>query len=150
MTREVLILWGIGIGLILLGMIAGKINESRHYKSIHEREQLFLQKPAISSRKLDPSQTVQSSALAYGSVVLSVDRYKRFLMGLRQIFGGEIRSYSSLLDRARREALLRMKESQPYADLYLNTRLETSTISSGADNATGSIEVLAYSTAVKL
>ncbi|MGB5413298.1 MAG: heavy metal-binding domain-containing protein, partial [Polyangiales bacterium] len=77
------------------------------------------------------------------------DHFKRFLSGFRMIFGGEIRSYSSLIDRARREAVLRMKESQPDADAFLNTRLETSTISSTAGNeGMGTIEVLAYGTAV--
>ena len=42
-----------------------------------------------------------------------------------------------------------MKESQPNAHAYLNTRLETSTISSTSGNeGTGTIEVLAYGTAV--
>ena len=65
------------------------------------------------------------------------------------IFGGEVRSYATLIDRARREAVLRMKESSPEADAYINTRLETSTISStSGDEGMGTIEVLAYATAV--
>jgi uncharacterized protein YbjQ (UPF0145 family) len=81
--------------------------------------------------------------------VISVDHFKRFLSGFRMIVGGEVRSYSSLIDRARREAVLRMKESQPDAHAYINTRLETSTISSTAGNeGIGTIEVLAYGTAV--
>ena len=43
-----------------------------------------------------------------------------------------------------------MKESQPDADAYINTRLETSTISStSGDEGLGTIEVLAYGTAVR-
>ena len=42
-----------------------------------------------------------------------------------------------------------MKESQPSADAYINTRLETSTIASTTgDEGIGTIEVLAYGTAV--
>ena len=41
-----------------------------------------------------------------------------------------------------------MKESCPSADLFLNCRIETSTISNGRGDATGTIEVLAYGTAV--
>jgi uncharacterized protein YbjQ (UPF0145 family) len=42
-----------------------------------------------------------------------------------------------------------MKESQPDADAYVNTRIETSTISSTSGNeGMGTIEVLAYGTAV--
>ena len=35
--------------------------------------------------------------------------FKRFLANLRRLIGGRVKSYESILDRARREALLRMK-----------------------------------------
>ena len=41
-----------------------------------------------------------------------------------------------------------MKESFPGADEYINCRLETSTISSGRGKAVGTVEVIAYSTAI--
>ena len=97
---------------------------------------------------LSDPRPVAEVALATGSVVISVDYYKRFLMVFRNIFGGEIRSYASLIDRGRREALLRMKESSPSADMFLNCRIETSTISNGNGKATGTVEILAYGTAV--
>ena len=85
--------------------------------------------------------------------MISVDYFKRFLAGLRNIFGGEVRSYCSLLDRGRREAILRMKELWPEADLIVNARVETSSISKGAQNrqggSIGSTEVLAYGTAIR-
>jgi uncharacterized protein YbjQ (UPF0145 family) len=71
-------------------------------------------------------------------------------MGFRRIFGGEVRSYASLIDRGRREAILRMKEQYPDADLYINTRVETSTITNGKGKTIGCVEVIAYSTAVTL
>ena len=55
---------------------------------------------------------------------------------------------SPLLARARREALLRMKEQHPRASLYLNCRLETSTLSEGEPKAMTSIEIVAFATAV--
>jgi len=65
------------------------------------------------------------------------------------LIGGEVRPYAKLIERARREAILRMKESQPDADLYINTRLETSNISSASgEGGMGIVEVLAYGTAV--
>ena len=67
---------------------------------------------------------------------------------LKKIFGGELHTYSSLLDRARREALLRLKESCSDADMLINLRFETSTISSGGNSNIGSVEVLAYGTAL--
>ena len=65
------------------------------------------------------------------------------------VFGGEMKSYSSIIDRGRREAILRMKESCPDADLFLNCRLETSSISKGKGKVVGCAEVLAYATAVR-
>lgn len=146
---ELIITLGIPILLILLGRFVGASIERRHYKNIQEREARFRRQPAFSTKQSNTIATISGAQLATGSVVVSVDHFKRFLSGFRMIFGGEIRSYSSLIDRARREAVLRMKESHPHADAYINTRLETSTISSTSGNeGVGTIEVLAYGTAI--
>ena len=134
--------------LILLGFFAGRIAERNHYKSIHEREEKFLSKPAITTKTIDNGREVQIAVLAVGSVVVSVDYFKRFLSAFRLIFGGELRAYASVLDRGKREAILRMKESNPNADLYLNFRMETASISKGRGKSIGSVEVVAYSTAI--
>ena len=144
----IFITYGLPIILLFLGLFAGRIVERRHYRDIREREKKFLAIPAISSRTLDDSQRVADVHFAMGAVVVSVDHFKRFLMFFRKIFGGEIHSYASLIDRGRREALLRMKESCPGADLFLNCRLETSTLFNGTGKATGCVEVLAYGTAI--
>ena len=91
---------------------------------------------------------VQESKLVTGSVVISVDYFKRILAGLRNSFGGPIASYETLVDRARREAILRMKESCPNATQLINLRIETSSITKGAKQQIGSVEVLAYGTAI--
>ena len=149
MSTELLISIGIPILLIVIGRFAGSSIERRHYESIVEREARFNGQPALSTKQSDAPDAVRTASLAVGSVVISVDHFKRFLSGFRMIIGGEVRSYSSLIDRARREAVLRMKESQPDAHAYINTRLETSTISSTSGNeGIGTIEVLAYGTAV--
>lgn len=140
---------GLPLSLLILGFVAGKIAESSHYKSIRAREKLTLEVPAVSWKTLDDPRSVTYASLAFGSVVVSVDHYKRLLMAFRKIFGGEIRSYASLIDRGRREALLRMKESYPSADIFVNCRIETSTISNGQGKATGTVEILAYGTAIK-
>ena len=139
---------GIPFGLLLLGYQAGKRAENKHYKSIRAREQQFLQQPAITAKQWDTDNAIASSVLVAGSVVVSIDYFKRFMSKFRLIFGGEIKSYSSLIDRGRREALLRMKEQCPTANIYVNCRLETSTISNGKGKAMGTIEVMAYATAM--
>jgi uncharacterized protein YbjQ (UPF0145 family) len=133
--------------LLAVGFVTGRITEARHYRSIHEREQRWHGIPATTTR-VPFELPVERSELVVGSVVISVDYMKRFLAGLRMLFGGELHAYSSLLDRARREATLRMKESCPSAHLFANCRLETATISSGANNALGTVEVTAYATAI--
>ena len=149
MSIELLVSIAIPVLLIVVGRVVGSSIERKHYASIEDREARFQGQPALSTKDSDAPGAVRSASLATGSVVLSVDHFKRFLSGFRMIFGGEVRSYSSLIERARREAVLRMKESQPDAHAYINTRLETSTISSTTGNeGIGTIEVLAYGTAV--
>ena len=149
MPIELILGLAIPLVLIIVGKIVGSTIERNHFKSLVEREARFRTQPALSIKQSYRLGRIRSARLAIGSVVVSVDHFKRFMSGFRMFFGGEVRSYSSLIDRARREAVLRMKESQPDADAYLNTRIETSTISStSGDEGMGTIEVLAYGTAV--
>ena len=135
--------------LLTLGYGVGQYAEKRHYRSILEREARMNALPAIAAR-FPPSEPHFQQALVYGSTVVSVDYFKRFLAALRNLFGGRVRSYESLVDRARREAILRMQAEADRrgADKVLNVRLETSSIYKGRRNAIGSIEVLAYGTAL--
>ena len=140
------------LGLLSVGYFIGSYTEKMHYKSIIAREKSFLGLPAVTIKNgHDISRTVLHSQLAQGSVVISIDYFKRFLAALRNLFGGNVVSYETLIDRGRREALLRMKEDAGSADIIINTRLETSVIGASANrkNSLGSIEVLAYGTAVK-
>ena len=136
------------LGLTLLGFCTGTFVERAHYRRIRKRERAWLGVETHTTRYLPAEDTFSGAALATGSAVISVDYFKRVAASLKGLFGGEIRSYSTLLDRARREALLRMKESQPDADFFINVRVETSTIAGGSENNVGAIEALAFGTAV--
>ncbi len=139
------------ICLIVLGYVVGTRVEAQHYKSIEKREREFINLPAVPSRNFVESSAVKHSQLVYGSVVISIDYFKRILAGLRNIFGGTVTAYETLLDRARREAILRMKEMASGATIILNMRIETSSISkSTRKKQLGSIEVVAYGTAITL
>lgn len=144
---------GVSAFIIILAMITGSILEKKHYASIKEREDKFRNLPAIPSAEYDFDHPVAETRMVCGSVVISIDYFKRFLANLRNIFGGEVKSYESLLDRGRREAVLRMKEEYPDADIIVNLRMETSSVSQGSmnskNNSLGSVEVLAYGTAVR-
>ncbi len=128
----------------------GSVLENRHYKSIRAREAELIRLPAVPIRTPVAGRVIVDARLVTGSVVVSNDYFKKFIAGLRKIFGGRLRSYESLIDRARREAVLRMKESCPDADAILNLRLETSTISrTSRDGGMGAVEVIAYGTAIR-
>lgn len=138
------------IVMLALGYGFGRYAESRHYRTIIKREKQLNSIPAIAS-KIPPFRRQDlNSQLVAGNVVISVDFFKRFIADLRNIFGGRITSYETLLDRARREAILRMKEEAKKlnAELIFNIKLETSSIYKGRGNSIGSVEVLAYGTAM--
>lgn len=136
--------------LLALGYAAGTFNEKRHYRSIESREKETLHQPMITfdEMDIDPAQ-IDRVELVRGSVVISIDYFKRILAGLRSIFGGTIKSYETLIDRARREALLRMKESATQARMIINVRIETAAIGKQTGKkGMGSVEAVAYGTAV--
>lgn len=142
------------LALVILGYTAGSLAEKRHYASITRREREQLQFQVMTAEAYFTEGRVQNSFLVHGSVVISIDYFKRLLAMLRNIVGGNVKSYETLVDRARREAILRMKEQAiaKGAQMIVNLRLETSTIGDSANRkgSIGSIEVIAYGTAVTL
>lgn len=136
--------------LLLLGYGFGRAAEASHYASIRKRELLLNIIPAIASRIPPHGEPNFDSQLVSGNVVISVDYFKRFIATLRNFFGGRITSYESLLDRARREAVLRMKQEARSlgASMVFNIKFETASIHKGSGNTIGSVEVLAYGTAL--
>lgn len=139
------------LGILLFAYMIGKYTEQRHFANIRQREALTVHRPAITSREWDTSREVAEAILATGSVVVSIDYFKRFIAQLINLVGGRVRTYESLLDRARREAILRMKESCPQADIFVNLRLETSMIVNTTSNrqSLGGVEIVAYGTAIR-
>lgn len=143
---EGIVIWML---LAIIGYVFGRRAERKHYASIARRERACLHLPSSNVRSLlgDP-RPVARVELAQGCVVISIDHFKRIAAGLRSMVGGRVQSYETLVDRARREAVLRLKESCPDADQIINLRLETSTISGGGGSVVGAVEVLAYGTAI--
>ena len=139
--------------MLLVGFVIGSLIESSHYKEIRKREARTRSMPAITFRRPPPSWTITQSGIVSGSTVVSIDYFKRFLAGLRAMVGGRITSYESLLDRARREAVLRMKEQAAESgyQAIVNVRLETSRLASTnrKGQGTAGVEILAFGTAVK-
>ncbi len=139
------------IGLVVLGFIFGQLAEKRHFRSILNREERY--RHILTFCKRYPTSVINESEgeLVGGNVVVSVDFFKRFVAGLRALVGGRVTSYESLLERARREALLRMKEDAIAKKLetIVNVKLETSSITKGEGNQVGAVEVFAYGTGLR-
>lgn len=131
------------VALIALGYFVGTFVEKKHYLSIKERELKFLNLPLVTGKNfLEDNAEIEKSQLIYASIVISTDYFKTILAGLRNILGGEVSAFETLLDRGRREAVLRLKEAARGADVILNLRIETSCVTQAG------VEVLAYGTAI--
>lgn len=132
----------------------GSVIEKNHFRSIRRREDEQRGFPVVSFDTMPEDWKVSSSDMVTGSIVISLDYFKRVIAGLRGLIGGRIKTYEPLLERARREALLRMTESareQGY-DAVFNVRLETSRLANATRDGKGTagVEMLAFGTAVKL
>ncbi len=137
--------------LLAVGYFAGRAAENQHYKSILLREKASLHLPTVTSEMLPEGDRIEKTFLVSGSCVVSIDYFKRILAGLRNIIGGRMTAYETLIDRARREAILRMKYEALGSHIIVNLRVETASVFSSTERSSiGSIEVFAYGTAVRL
>lgn len=117
--------------LILLGLFVGGWNERRHFEKLKGREQqtsdIF-----VTQIKTYPSAIPENAQprMVIAEVVIAADYLKSFLAKLRNIFGGEVKSFFSLMDRARREALVRILEQaqQHGYNAVCNVRIQTADI----------------------
>lgn len=89
---------------------------------------------------------VAQYGLVSGSTVRAKNAIKDFGAGLKNMVGGELKSYTELLTEARKEAAARMEEQarKMGANAVVNVRFATSSITAGA------AEVYTYGTAVKV
>ncbi|WP_373277689.1 YbjQ family protein [Psychrobacter phenylpyruvicus] len=129
------------------GWIFGRLNEGDHMKYLDVAEKELGHIVVSSERFYQPkiSEGTQG-VLVMGSVVIAQDFFKMIIARVLSVFGKNLITYETLLERARREAVLRMKlEAQflGYNQVY-GLRLEVTSI-----NLTGSmVEAIAYGTAV--
>jgi uncharacterized protein YbjQ (UPF0145 family) len=151
---DALIQIGFALALLAVTYFTGRRVERQHYASIRAREREFATLPAVTFRQIPSAWAVDGFGVVTGSVVVSVDYFKRFLAGLRTIVGGRVTSYETLLDRARREAILRCKEDARRRgyQAVVNLRFETTRVTRATNNsrATAGVEVLAFGTGLEL
>ena len=92
-----------------------------------------------------PGRKLQLLGLVDGSMIQSVHFGKDFMNGLRTLVGGELTSYTEMMNQSRETATQRMVEKARAmgADAIVNIRYSSSAVMQGA------AEVMAYGTAVK-
>ncbi len=138
--------------LVGLGFLVGGRRERHHLTQLENGESETAHLPATTGLSLPGNPIPRDPSLVTGSVVISVDYFKRFVSTLRILTGGRIPGYEVLLSRARRAAVLRMKKEAigQGADGIINVRIETSRLANGrGDDGIAGVEVLAYGTAIR-
>jgi uncharacterized protein YbjQ (UPF0145 family) len=139
------------LSLLALGFISGTLVERRHLRHLDAREDALRHLILTNTKFIHPGLNFTRGEMLAGEVVIGSDYFKNFLAGIRSFFGGEVRSLETLMERARREATLRVLEQAAAngAVAVFNLRLETSNIGAtkGKKQATMG-EILAYGTAL--
>ncbi|MDX1511194.1 MAG: heavy metal-binding domain-containing protein [Nitriliruptorales bacterium] len=139
--------------VVVYGLLAllGRLRERRHLAELDRRE--LAAGHVVVTDLRSAGADAAGGTLVMGSTVVASDWGKQFVAQFRKLIGGEIRSYQSLLSRARREARLRMIEAAAgFGSVEIhNVRFETSTIGSqsGANTGMAVVEILCYGTAVR-
>ena len=92
-----------------------------------------------------PGKEIEAIGIVKGSVVHSKHFGKDFMAGMKTLVGGEIESYTEMLDQARQIATKRMVDEAEAlgADAILNIRFSSASVMQSA------AEVTAYGTAVR-
>lgn len=151
---QLLVNFGIPLLILVFAYFIGSVIERKHYRRILAREENVHGFPVVTFATLPDDWRVGSVELVTGSVVISVDYFKRIIASLRSLIGGRVKTYEPLLDRARREALLRMIEDAQARgyDAVVNVRLETSRLANSRRDGKGiaGVEMLAFGTAITL
>ena len=143
---DALIGLAVTVGLIILGFVVGRIRENQHLAELDRREAAAASITVIDVKTLPPGIDAAGGVLVMGEVVIAADYFKTFVAALRNIIGGEVRTYQTMLNRARREARLRMTEQAGAlgAELVVNVRFEWSDVGPQLPSA----EIFCYGTAV--
>ena len=92
-----------------------------------------------------PGKKIEALGMVKGSVVQSKNFGKDFMAGMKTLVGGEIESYTDMLNEARQIATKRMVDEAEAlgADAVVNIRFASASIMQSA------AEITAYGTAVK-
>ncbi len=143
--------------LLVFGFCIGGVVERAHFRRLEAREAALSDVLVTDLRSFPTQNVTESFGLVSGEVVIASDYFKTFAAALRKLVGGDLRTYESLMERARREALVRMKQEAKAAgaNCVANVRLASSNIGSGGAGSrrrrgAAMVEMYAYGTAVRI
>ena len=138
--------------MLLGAWLSGTFLERRHLRNLLLLESGSREILAITVENLPAGWQVEGCDLVVGNVVISQDYFKRFAASIKGVFGGRIGVLEPLLERARREALVRMKAEAAVRgyDTVINVRIETSTLANARRDGKGTagVEIVAFGTAI--
>lgn len=137
---------------LIVTYLIGTFVEKNHYRKIKKRELGYIKKPIVSlGIKKWPNTAIPvfKSELVAGEVVISGDYFKNFVASIKALFGGKLTTFESLMDRARREAILRMRDRAKNASVIVNVKIESVMIDGNLrKGAIPKCAVIAYGTAL--
>ncbi len=142
--------------LIGLGFTVGGFVERAHFRRLEQRERELADITVTDLRGIPLRTKAELCGMVTGEVVIASDYFKTFVATIKKMIGGDLRTYETLMERARREALVRMLESarQLGANHVANVRFASSNISSGMtgrrNRRAAMVEMYAYGTALRL
>lgn len=139
------LIFKIGITLVLffIGWGFGRFIEQKHLNELEQNERR-LAHIRIDTNKFKSSEN--SGQLISSNVVISHDYFKYIIAQIQNFFGGRLTTYESVVERARREAIVRLKQQAEDTGATQIMGLRLSTTELGMQG--GMVEVFAYGTAV--
>ena len=129
--------------LCAIGWGFGRYFERKHWRELEHKEQ------QLAHIRIDSNRFVYSELSGQfisSNVVISHDYFKYIIANIQNFLGGRLTSYETVIDRARREAIVRLKQEavRHGADKIMGLRLSTTELGMQG----GMVEVFAYGTAI--
>lgn len=141
----VVIYIGLPVAAMLLWWAVGRSQERRHLADLAVRE-AALRGVLVTTLKgfPDAAEGCPPPELVCGETAIASDGFKTWVFGLRNLFGGESKSFTRLFDRARREAVAKMAEAARARgfDAVCNVRFATVDIGGNASSGGGKKKAL--------
>lgn len=129
--------------LFFIGWGFGRFIEQKHLRELEQKEQRLLH-IGLDTNKFQTSE--YHGQLISSNVVISHDYFKYIIAQIQNFFGGRLTTYESVVERARREAIVRLKQEAEKVGAKRIMGLRLSTTELGMQG--GMVEVFAYGTAI--